>query len=199
MFDRQLARWGRWVHRRRFLVCAVFLVAVAASGLYGLDLGSRLAQGGWFDEHSESVAASQLADRTFGRDTDADVIIVYTAPPGGTVDDPPVRAAVTASLAELRARYPDRIQKIDSYFDGSMMGRFADASRTHAFASVGLRGADTESVNNYLAIEDALRGGCTGATAHTPAAHGPVDAAGVRRRPGAGPAVRRCSWRVCNR
>ncbi|MQY27888.1 MMPL family transporter [Nocardia aurantia] len=185
MFDRLLARWGRFVHRHRFVVCAVFLVTVAASGVYGLDLGSRLAQGGWFDEHSESVAASQLADRTFGRDTDADVIIIYTAPPGGTVDDPPVRDAVTASLAQLRARYPDRILKIDSYFDGSMMGRFADASRTHAFASVGLRGEDTESVNNYLAIEDALRAGCTGAPA--PAAHGPVDAAGRTTTTGCGP------------
>ncbi|MCX4092886.1 MMPL family transporter [Nocardia sp. alder85J] len=160
MIDRQLSRWGRFVHRHRYLVCGVFLLAVAVSGLYGRDLGSRLTQGGWFDDDSQSVAASKLADDTFGRDTDADVIVVYTAAAGGTVDDPPVRDAVTASLAGLRARYPDRIQKIDSYFDGSMMGRFADATRTHAFASIGLRGADTASVNNYLAIETALRSGC---------------------------------------
>nr|WP_280317380.1 MMPL family transporter [Nocardia wallacei] len=160
---RQLSmRWGRFVHRHRFVVLAVALAVVALSGLFGRDLGPRLTQGGWFDEHSESVVASKIADETFGRDRDADIIVLYTAPPGRTVDDPPVRAAVTTALAQLRAKYPDRIQKIDSYFDGSMMGQFADASRTHAFASIGLRGEDTESVNNYLAVKDELAAGVAG-------------------------------------
>lgn len=163
MLEAGLLRWGRFVHRHRLLVFAVLLVAVAASGFYGRDLGSRLTQGGWFDEHSESVVASQLADRTFGRDRDADVIVLYTAPPGTTVDTPSVREAVAAALARLRAAHPDRIQKIDSYFDGPMMGAFADASRTHAFASIGLRGADTETVTNYLAIEHDLGAGAAGA------------------------------------
>ncbi|WP_280263132.1 MMPL family transporter [Nocardia wallacei] len=149
-------RWGRFVHRHRYLVLAVFVGIVALSGFYGRDLGPRLTQGGWFDERSESVVASKLADETFGRDRDADVIVLYTAPPGSTVDDPPVREAVTAALTRVRTEFPDRVQKIDSYFDGPMMGQFADASRTHAFASIGLRGEDTESVNNYLAIKGEL-------------------------------------------
>ncbi|WP_024804946.1 MMPL family transporter [Nocardia sp. BMG51109] len=157
MVEQFSLRWGRFVHRHRYLVLALFVGLVVLSGLFGKDLQSRLTQAGWFDERSESVVASELADRTFGRDRDADVIVLYTAPPGHTVDDAPVSDAVTAELAQLRAKYPDRIQKIDSYFDGSMMGQFADASRTHAFASIGLRGNDTESVNNYLAIRDDLR------------------------------------------
>lgn len=156
MLEGVLLRWGRFVHRHRYLVFAGFLVLVAGSGWYGRDLAPRLTQGGWFDEHSESVVASQLADRTFGRDTDADVIVLYTAPPGHTVDDPPIRAAIGTALQDLRTTYPDRIKKIDSYFDGSMMGQFADASRTHAFASIGLHGSDTATVNNYLAIRDDL-------------------------------------------
>ncbi|MCM6772472.1 MMPL family transporter [Nocardia sp. CDC159] len=163
MVQTQALRWGRFVHRHRFAVFAVFVALVAVSGFYGRDLGSRLTQGGWFDEHSESVVASKLADDTFGRDRDADVIVLYTAPPGATVDDPPVRTAVADALTRLRQRYPDRIQKIDSYFDGPMMGQFADAERTHAFASIGLRGADTESVNNFLAIRDELGAGAPGA------------------------------------
>ncbi|NKY85368.1 MMPL family transporter [Nocardia veterana] len=156
MLEGVLLRWGRFVHRHRYLVFAGFLVLVAGSGWYGRDLAPRLTQGGWFDEHSESVVASQLADRTFGRDTDADVIVLYTAPPGHTVDDPPIRAAIGTALQDLRTTYPDRIKKIDSYFDGSIMGQFADASRTHAFASIGLHGSDTATVNNYLAIRDDL-------------------------------------------
>ncbi|MFI5780751.1 MMPL family transporter [Nocardia sp. NPDC051570] len=163
MVHEQALRWGRFVHRHRYLVFAMFVLLVAVGGIYGRDLGSRLTQGGWFDEHSESVIASKLADSTFGRDRDADVIVLYTAPPGATVDDPAVRDAVTDALAALRAKFPDRIQKIDSYFDGPMMGQFADASHTHAFASIGLRGADTETVNNYLAIENDLRASGPGA------------------------------------
>lgn len=154
--------WGRWVYRHRYLVVAVFGLAVVLSGIYGRDLGPRLTQGGWFDDRSESVVASKLADETFGRDTDADVIVLYTAPPGTTIDNPRVYSAVRQALSDLPARYPGRIKKIDSYFDGPVMGRFADASRTHAFASIGLRGQDTETVNNYLAIEDHLGAGAAG-------------------------------------
>ncbi len=156
MLEDLLLRWGRFVHRHRYVVFAVFVLVVAVSGFLGRDLGSRLTQGGWFDEHSESVVASKLADQTFGRDTDADVIVLYTAPEGHTVDDPPVRDAIATALTDLHDRYPDRIKKIDSYFDGSMMGQFADASRTHAFASIGLHGTDTATVDNYLAIEKDL-------------------------------------------
>jgi len=156
-------RWGRFVHRHRYAVLGLAVFAVLISGFIGRDLGPRLTQGGWFDDHSESVVASQLADETFGRDTDADVIALYTAPPGATVDDPHVHGAVAGALARLQARYPDRIKKIDSYFDGPMMGQFTDAARTHAFASIGLRGQDTQTVNNYLAIENSLGAGAPGA------------------------------------
>ncbi|MBB5916503.1 RND superfamily putative drug exporter [Nocardia transvalensis] len=162
MVEQFSLRWGRFVHRHRYVVLVVFLALVALSGFFGRDLGDRLTQGGWFDESSESVVASKLADQTFGRDRDADVIVLYTAPAGHTVDDPAVREPVTTALAALRAKYPEQVQKIDSYFDGPMMGQFADASRTHAFASIGLRGEDTESVTNYLAVKDDLGAGRPG-------------------------------------
>ncbi|WP_040779150.1 MMPL family transporter [Nocardia pneumoniae] len=155
-------RWGRFVHRNRFLVLAVFLLFVLVSGWYGRDLSGRLTQEGWFDDSSESVAAAELADRTFGRDTDSDLILLYTAPAGATVDDPAVRGPVTAQLAALLAAYPDRILKIDSYWDSPFAAQATDATRTHAFASVGLRGSGTATVENYAAIEDHLGAGRAG-------------------------------------
>ncbi|MFI9533767.1 MMPL family transporter [Nocardia fusca] len=149
-------RWGRFVYRHRVAVLVVFSALVAVSGLYGRDLADRLTQEGWFDESSESVAASKLADATFGRDTDSDVIALYTAPPGRTVDDPEVRAAVTAQLAGLLRDHPDRVLRIDSYWDTALSGQFADDSRTHAFASIGLRGEGSATVDNYQAIVGAL-------------------------------------------
>ncbi|WP_433560523.1 MMPL family transporter [Nocardia sp. CA-151230] len=163
MLEAGSLRWGRLIHRFRFAVFAVFGLVVLASGFYGRDLGDHLTQEGWFDESSQSVAASKLADATFGRDTDADLIALYTAPPGMTVDDEPVRSAVAAELTRLRTEHPDRILKIDSYWDGALLGQFADASRTHAFASIGLRGAGgTDTVDNYLAIKSEFRAGATG-------------------------------------
>ncbi|MEU1426326.1 MMPL family transporter [Nocardia sp. NPDC005746] len=163
MLEAGSLRWGRLIHRFRFLVFAVFGLAVLVSGFYGRDLGDHLTQEGWFDESSQSVAASKLADSTFGRDTDADLIAIYTAPAGMTVDDEPVRSAVAAELTRLRTEHADRILKIDSYWDGALMGQFADASRTHAFASIGLRGdGGTDTVDNYLAIKNEFQAGTTG-------------------------------------
>nr|WP_246597702.1 MMPL family transporter [Nocardia tengchongensis] len=80
-----------------------------------------------------------------------------------TVDDEPVRGAVAAELTRLRTEHPDRILKIDSYWDGALMGQFADPSRTHAFASIGLRGdGGTDTVNNYLAIKNEFHAGTAG-------------------------------------
>lgn len=164
MLESGSLRWGRMIHRNRYLVFTLFALAVLASGFYGRDLGDHLTQEGWFDESSESVAASKLADSTFGRDTDSDLIVMYTAPAGHTLDEPPLRAAVADELTRLRALHEDRILKVDSYWDGSMMGQFADETRTHAFASLGLRGdGGTDTVNNYLAIKDDFRAGQPGA------------------------------------
>lgn len=163
MLEAGSLRWGRLIHRNRYLVFGLFALAVLASGFYGRDLGDHLTQEGWFDESSESVAASKLADATFGRDTDSDLIVLYTAPAGRSVDSPEVRSAVTADLERLRTTESARILKIDSYFDGPMMGQFADADRTHAFASIGLRGdGGTDTVENYMAIKDQFGSGAAG-------------------------------------
>ncbi|QLY28388.1 MMPL family transporter [Nocardia huaxiensis] len=164
MLETGSLRWGRFIHRNRYLVFAVFALAVLGSGYYGRDLGDHLTQEGWFDESSESVAASELADSTFGRDTDGDLIVLYTAPQGSTLDDPAVHAAVAADLNRLRGKHSDRILRIDSYWDGSMLdSQFVDASHTHAFASIGLRGdGGTNTVNNYMAIKNEFGAGAAG-------------------------------------
>ncbi|MEV0248687.1 MMPL family transporter [Nocardia sp. NPDC050712] len=155
-------RWGRFIYRHRYLVLALAVFAVLISGFYGRGVADRMTQEGWFDESSESVAASKIADSTFGRDTDSDLILLYTAPAGATVDDPAVRGPVTADLRALLERFPDRIQKIDSYWDSPFAANATDATKTHAFASVGLRGEGTATVENYAAIVDQMRAGVPG-------------------------------------
>lgn len=149
-------RWGRFVHRHRVLVLAITVFAVLLTGWYGRDLNDHLTQEGWFDESSESVAGSKIADTTFGRDTDSDLILLFTAPPGRTVDDPEVRGPVTAALTELRETNPGRVQKIDSYWDSPFAASATDETRTHAFAVVGLAGEGTAAIENYLDLKPAL-------------------------------------------
>ncbi|MEV6340679.1 MMPL family transporter [Nocardia vinacea] len=162
MIESGSLRWGRLIHRHRYLVLGIAIVVVLLSGWYGRDLAGRLTQEGWFDESSESVAAAKIADATFGRDTDSDIILLYTAPEGLTVDDPTVRAAVTNSLKQLLARHPDRVLKIDSYWDSPFAAQATDAAHSHAFASVGLRGEGTATVENYTAIKGELGAGRAG-------------------------------------
>ena len=93
---------GELVTRRPFVVIALLAAIALSFGAYGYDLDGRLSQEGWFDESSDSVKGSVIADDTFGRDTNGDIIALYTAPDGQTVDDPKIRDAAQATLAALK-------------------------------------------------------------------------------------------------
>ena len=153
------ARWGDLVYRMRFTVIGVMVAGLLGFAAYGLDLNDHLSQSGWDDPGSESVEAARLADQTFGRDKQGDVIVLYTAPEGGTVDDPEFNAKVTDSLNSLVSDNPDQIEKINgTYFkvDGVVSApALATVDRTHAIASIAIVGAnDTELTNNFQAIKD---------------------------------------------
>ncbi len=153
------ARWGDLVYRMRFTVIGVMVAGLLGFAAYGLDLNDHLSQSGWDDPGSESVEAARLADQTFGRDKQGDVIVLYTAPEGGTVDDPEFNAKVTDSLNSLVSDNPDQIEKINgTYFkvDGVVSApALATVDRTHAIASIAIVGAnDTELTNNFQAVKD---------------------------------------------
>ncbi|MBJ7352121.1 MAG: hypothetical protein JHD12_16345, partial [Rhodococcus sp.] len=68
------ARWGDIVYRLRYTVIGVMVAGLLGFAAYGLDLNSHLSQSGWDDPTSESAQAARLADTTFGRDKQGDVI-----------------------------------------------------------------------------------------------------------------------------
>ncbi|RRQ25032.1 RND transporter [Rhodococcus sp. Eu-32] len=155
------ARWGDLVYRLRFTVIGVMVAALLGFAAYGLDLNDHLSQSGWDDPGSESVQAAKLADDTFGRDKQGDVIVLYTAPEGKTIDDPEFNAKVTDSLNSLVADHPDQIEKINgTYFkvDGVVsVAALATADKTHAIASIAMLGDnDTELTNNFQDVKDAF-------------------------------------------
>jgi trehalose monomycolate/heme transporter len=148
---------GRIAFRFRHTVIALAVLIMGGLGLYGMDFAKHLSQEGWFDDTSQSVAGSILADETFGRDTDADVIALYTAPDGKHVDDPEIKEAAKAHFAQLLKDHPDEVLRYDSYWDSSFAKDLADKDRRHAFASIGLQGdGGNDTLAHYKAIKDDL-------------------------------------------
>ncbi|UYP18559.1 MMPL family transporter [Rhodococcus sp. Z13] len=157
MFD----RWGELVHRARFTVIAVMVAAMLGLAGYGLSLNDHLSQSGWDDPGSQSVAASKLADGTFGRDTNGDVLVLYTAPEGSTVDDPEFAATVTDNLESVMEQYPDQILRVNGAYwpvkGAPSLPSLADESRQHAVASIAIAGEnDTELTGNFREVKDAF-------------------------------------------
>jgi dihydropyrimidinase len=74
-----------------------------------MDLGKHVTQSGFYDEGSQSVKASLIADGAYGRDTSGHIVAIYTAPDGKTVDDPEFTKKVLDNLDQAQAGHPDQI------------------------------------------------------------------------------------------
>ncbi|MFD3703282.1 MMPL family transporter [Nocardia sp. NPDC058658] len=153
-------RWGDLVYRFRFAVIIVVGGAMLALGAYGMGLGPRLSQSGWFDPNSESVIGAQLADRSYGRDHLSDVIVMYNAPEGKTIDDPEFSKKVVDSLTNVVADHPDQIGKLNGTYwkvgdSAAAPSIFGSKDKKHAFASIAIAGDnDTVMMANYRAVAD---------------------------------------------
>ena len=150
------AFWGRFVYRHRRIVVGVMTLMLLIGGVFGLGLPAQLSQSGYDDPNSESTQAAVLADQTFGREHASDIILVFTAPAGLTVDDPAFAQKVVGHLEQAKSEHPDTIGAINSYWS-LKSSLLADASKQHAFASVELTGTtDTESLNQFKSLDGAF-------------------------------------------
>ncbi|MEV0708696.1 MMPL family transporter [Nocardia aurea] len=156
----EFTRWIDLIVRRRFTVVAVVVGGLMALGVYGLGLHDHLSVSGWDDPGSESARAAKLRDEAFGHDHIADVILLFHAPTGKTVDDPEFAATVVDHLNALPQRFPDRIEKVNGTYWTTETGLavpdiFGTERGDHAFASIAIRGDDDTTVlNNYRAVAD---------------------------------------------
>ena len=173
---------GSFDYRMRYTVIAVLVALMGGLGLFGLDLGKHLSQSGWFDEGSESVQGSKIADAALGRDHKSDVLLIVTPPKGTNIDDPAVSDKVEEVVEGLLKAYPDVVTRdspseedpgaaglIDPFQKSSGgAGDIAatekqarmwnttpgDDGRTRGFVSIGVRGDDdTTILANYKEIE----------------------------------------------
>lgn len=155
-------RWADLVVRRRFTVIVVLLAGLLALGVYGMDLHDRLSADGWDDPGSQSAHEARLQDEAFGRNHIADVLLLYHAPAGRTIDDPAFARTVVNSLNALPHRFPDQIAKINGTYWRTETGAwlpdvFGSKDRRYAFASIAIRGDDnTEVMRNYRRVAGAF-------------------------------------------
>lgn len=152
------AWWGRTVYRYRYIVIAVMVALCVGGGIYGIDLGKHVTQSGFYDEGSQSVTASLLADDAYGRDTSGHIVAIYTAPDGKTVDDPEFTKKILDNLDKAQKDHPDEILRAIGYFKSpEMLSNMADASKKHAFMSIQLKGDNDDTIlNNYKAVKDSF-------------------------------------------
>jgi len=157
------AWWGRTVYRYRYIVIGVMVALCLGGGVYGISLGNHVTQSGFYDEGSNSVHASVVADEVYGRDRTSHVVAVLEPPDGKKVDDPAWMKQVTDELNKVVEDHPDQIVgwvgwlRAPNVDDAKVQAmKTSDLSKT--FVSIPLKGdTDDDILKNYQAIEPALQ------------------------------------------
>ncbi|EUA43916.1 MMPL family protein [Mycobacterium xenopi 4042] len=151
------------MYRYRFIVIGVMVALCLAGGVFGLTLGKHVTQSGFYDDGSQSVKASVLGDRVYGRDRTSHIVATFTAPPGKTVDDPAWSKQIKDQLNTFKADHPDQVLGWVGYLaapnttDPVVKG-MATEDKKHTFVSIPLKGDDDDTIlNNYKAIAPALQ------------------------------------------
>ena len=140
------AWWGRTVYRYRYIVIGVMVALCLGGGVFGISLGNHVTQSGFYDDGSQSVHASVVADKAYGRDTSGHIIGIYTAPEGKTVDDPDFKKKILDNLAQVEKDHPDQILRSIGYFKSpDVLKNMADADKQHAFMSIQLKGDNDDA------------------------------------------------------
>jgi RND superfamily putative drug exporter len=131
------AAWGRIVHDFRWLVLAVTVVLLAASGVIASQ-GGKLQSGG-FIEAAESGRGSRLLEAELPRASAASFTLIYSSA-SLSAKDPAFRDAIERSLAPLRA--DPRVATIQTPYDGSIPDPTALLSRDGHAAAVNVAAKD---------------------------------------------------------
>jgi trehalose monomycolate/heme transporter len=155
------AWWGRTVYRYRFIVIAVMVTLCLGGGIFGASLGKHVTQSGFYDDGSESVKASVLADQVYGRDRSSHIVAVFTAPEGKTVDDPDWSKKIVGELDQAVADHPDQMLPWAGYLKAPNLPavrKLATDDKTRTFVTMPLKGDDDDEIlNNFKIVQPDLQ------------------------------------------
>ncbi len=160
------AWWGRTVYRYRYIVIGVMVALCLGGGIFGMSLGKHVTQSGFYDEGSQSVKASILGDKTYGRDRTAQIVATFTAPDGKTVDDPDWHQKIVDELNKFKNDHSDQVLGWAGYLalppgtdpPNAQIKGMATEDRKRTFVTIPLKGDDDDTIlNNYKAIAPDLQ------------------------------------------
>lgn len=155
------AWWGRMVYRFRYIVIGVMVALCLGGGVYGSSLGQHVTQSGFYDDSSESVRASVLADEVYGRDRTSHVVAVLTPPGEQKVTDKAWQTKVTGELDQVVKDNPQQIVNWIGWLkapDNAAVANMKTDDLRHTFVSIPLKGDDDDTIlKNYQAVEPALQ------------------------------------------
>ncbi len=134
------AWWGRAVYRRRWIVVAIWLAALALALPVLPRLPGRLRPGGFADDRLPSSRAQATLARELG--LSSNTLAVFYRSEGRPYADPEVRRAVGESLDRLRALPP-----VESIVPPDLNSHQIGRSGQTAYAIVGLSGSAEESLS----------------------------------------------------
>src|ERR1700743_1773946 len=158
-----LAWWGRTVYRYRFIVIGITVGLCLLGGAFGISLGKHVTQSGFYDDGSQSVKASIIGDKVYGRDRTGHIVAIFKAPDGKTVNDPGWSKKVTDELNQFQKDHPDQVlgwvgclRAPDT--TNTVVQGMATQDKKYTFVSIPLKGDDDDTIlNNYKTIEPALQ------------------------------------------
>ena len=160
------AWWGRTVYRYRYIVIGVMVALCLGGGIFGLSLGKHVTQSGFYDEGSQSVTASILGDKTYGRDRTAQIVATFTAPDGKTVDDPAWRQQTVDELNKFVKDHPEQVLGWAGYLalapgaeaPNAQIKGMESEDKKRTFVTIPLKGDDDDTIlNNYKSIAPDLQ------------------------------------------
>ena len=149
------AWWGRTVYRYRYIVIAVMVALCIGGGIYGIDLGKHVTQSGFYDEGSQSVTASLVADGAYGRDRTSHVVAILTPPGDKKVDDPQWSKEMVTELDDFTKKHEDKVVGWAGWLRApdstdATVAQMKTADKRHTFVSIPLKGdSDDEILKNY--------------------------------------------------
>jgi len=155
------AWWGRMVYRFRYIVIGVMVAMCLGGGIYGSSLGEHVTQSGFYDDGSESVRASVLADEVYGRDRTSHIVAILTPPDDTKVTDKAWQTKVTGELDQVVKDHPDQIVNWIGWLkapDNAAVANMKTEDLRHTFVSIPLKGGDDDTIlKNYQTVEPDLQ------------------------------------------
>ncbi|WP_306361001.1 MMPL family transporter [Nocardia sp. CC227C] len=142
-----MTRWARVVVARPRLVLAAAVLFALLSGVFAAGLAEKVSAAGFQDPGSESTAVDSWVTERFGPQN-PDIIAIYTAPDGQTLDD--IGASVEQAVWRIDPALLDR--PVETYWNSARQQYLRSPDGRQALAVVFAAGDDNRRIAVYPEI-----------------------------------------------